>query len=245
MKRVIIKNKYAELTNSADFEDPTGWINQGIAGNWWGLPQRNQWKDETSSDDLATEVLSEQEITLVEAIPAIPEITRKRFEITAEIPATETDPAVPAVWKWEEDCTPEEIAAALASEVVVIQEAKPEVQAVTRTQVTLRATYTIDIQDVTQEYLLRDATAHIDALNKTCDDAVLALLGGKEKTTIIAFALNDLVNYLNVFSNQSPEQIAAAKTSLVSFSTLFGNILALMSQRDSDIAAYKTSVGIQ
>lgn len=40
MKKVIIKNLDGIQTHGAQMEDPTQWIADGIAGNWWGKPER-------------------------------------------------------------------------------------------------------------------------------------------------------------------------------------------------------------
>lgn len=40
MKKVIIKNPLGVQTHRAEMEDPTAWIAEAIAGNWWGLPER-------------------------------------------------------------------------------------------------------------------------------------------------------------------------------------------------------------
>jgi hypothetical protein len=40
MKKVIIKNLAGAQTHGAEFEDPTAWITEAVAGNWWGLPER-------------------------------------------------------------------------------------------------------------------------------------------------------------------------------------------------------------
>lgn len=42
MKKVIIKNSEGQLTHTAMMEDPTEWIETGIANNWWGLSEREE-----------------------------------------------------------------------------------------------------------------------------------------------------------------------------------------------------------
>jgi hypothetical protein len=40
MKSVIIKNKQGIQIAQAAIEDPVDWIAEGVAGNWWGKPER-------------------------------------------------------------------------------------------------------------------------------------------------------------------------------------------------------------
>jgi hypothetical protein len=40
MKKVIIKNKEGQHTHGAEMLDPQAWIADGVAGNWWGKPER-------------------------------------------------------------------------------------------------------------------------------------------------------------------------------------------------------------
>jgi hypothetical protein len=40
MKKVIVKNLEGVQTHGGELEDPTSWIAEGIAANWWGLPER-------------------------------------------------------------------------------------------------------------------------------------------------------------------------------------------------------------
>lgn len=40
MKQVIIKNKNNVVQAGSQLLDPTDWIAEGIANNWWGLPER-------------------------------------------------------------------------------------------------------------------------------------------------------------------------------------------------------------
>ena len=232
MKRVIISKNENIIAGPIDMDDPAQWLADGIAANWWGLPERNKWKDECTSEELATEVLSEEEILVQPEIPAQEEITKMRYEVSQ------------GFWKWQDDCTQEEIDSALSSEEVVTQPASEAIPARYRTQVTLRATYTIETTDVTQEYLLKEANAHIAELNKNCDDAVLALLNGREKTTINAFALKNFWIASNLTGQFTQEEKDAALIQCGNFFQLMANIENLMVQRDTDIASYNASTGI-
>lgn len=40
MKSITIKNKLGVQIAQAAIEDPTDWIAQGVAGNWWGKAER-------------------------------------------------------------------------------------------------------------------------------------------------------------------------------------------------------------
>ena len=40
MKKVIIRNLEGIQTHGAQMEDPNAWIAEGVAANWWGLPER-------------------------------------------------------------------------------------------------------------------------------------------------------------------------------------------------------------
>ena len=40
MKKVTIKNLAGIQTHGAQMEDPTAWITECVAGNYWGLPER-------------------------------------------------------------------------------------------------------------------------------------------------------------------------------------------------------------
>jgi hypothetical protein len=39
MKKVTIKNKDGIQTHGAQMDDPTAWIAEGVANNWWGEPE--------------------------------------------------------------------------------------------------------------------------------------------------------------------------------------------------------------
>jgi hypothetical protein len=51
MKKVIIKNKEGQQTHGAEMLDPQAWIADGVAGNWWGKPERwSLHKDEPMAE---------------------------------------------------------------------------------------------------------------------------------------------------------------------------------------------------
>jgi hypothetical protein len=85
MKKVVIKNLVGQQTHGAEMLDPTAWLADGVANNWWGKPER--WvphKDEGGEYDEA-DVLEEK---VVELSPAIAEVMDDSGAIVQEaIPA--------------------------------------------------------------------------------------------------------------------------------------------------------------
>jgi hypothetical protein len=85
MQKIVIKNLSGIKTHSAQMEDPTGWISEGVGANWWGLPER--WvphKDEGGSYDDA-DVLDER---LHEILP---DVMQKQVKLKAEYTVEITD----------------------------------------------------------------------------------------------------------------------------------------------------------
>lgn len=192
MKRVTISNlSGALIAGPVDMPDPTQWLTDGVANNWWGLPQRTKWKDECSGDELAL-IISEQQIEITPLIPGDPN-------------ATPPIPDTPATY---------------------------------RTQATLKATYIMSNVDVTSEYLKKANDAWVAVRQAQCESDVLALLNGREKTTIISYALNDIYVALNWSGTFTAAQITAAKADADLKFLLFQQIQNLMTIRDQDIAAY-------
>jgi hypothetical protein len=82
MKKVIIKNKEGQHTHGAEMLDPQAWIADGIAGNWWGKPERVVPK---SADYDVADVLEEFDHVVN---PAIDEVVNESGEVVQEaIPA--------------------------------------------------------------------------------------------------------------------------------------------------------------
>jgi hypothetical protein len=104
MKKIIIKNLAGIQTHGAEMLDPQAWIAEGVAGNWWGKPERVVPK---SADYDEADVLEEFDHVVN---PAIDEVVNESGE--------------------------------------VVQEAIP---AVTVKMVKLKAEYTIEIIDITEE----------------------------------------------------------------------------------------------
>ena len=132
MKKVIIKNKEGQQTHGAEMLDPQAWIDDGVAGNWWGKPER--WvlhKDEPMAEGYdEADVLEERTVEdfpavdpvlISEAIPGSPAVMDEAGNIVqAEIPET------PAVYS----------------------EGMP---AKTHKEVKLKAEYTIEILDISSQ----------------------------------------------------------------------------------------------
>jgi hypothetical protein len=87
MKKVIIKNKEGQQTHGAEMLDPQAWIAEGVAGNWWGKPER--WvlhKDEPMAEGYDEADFLEERI--VEDSPAIDAVMDDTGAIVQEaIPA--------------------------------------------------------------------------------------------------------------------------------------------------------------
>lgn len=63
MKKIIIKNIAGVQTHGAQMEDPSEWIAECVAGNYWGLPER--WvlhKDEPMAESYDDADVLEEEI---------------------------------------------------------------------------------------------------------------------------------------------------------------------------------------
>ena len=98
MKKVIIKNLAGIQTHGAVMEDPTAWIAEGVAGNWWGKPERTVLhKDEQGAEpyddaDVLEEILVELQPAIdvvlddqgVEVSPAVPAVIQKQVKLKAE-----------------------------------------------------------------------------------------------------------------------------------------------------------------
>ncbi len=82
MKKIIIKNKEGQQTHGAEMLDPQAWIADGVAGNWWGKPERVVPK---SADYDVADVLEEFDYVVN---PAIDEVVNESGEVVQEaIPA--------------------------------------------------------------------------------------------------------------------------------------------------------------
>lgn len=70
MKTIVIKNKVGQQICGAEMLDPQSWIADGVAGNWWGKPER--WVDH--KDEPMAEAYDEADVLeerIVEDYPAI------------------------------------------------------------------------------------------------------------------------------------------------------------------------------
>ncbi len=132
MKKVIIKNKEGQHTHGAEMIDPQGWIADGVAGNWWGKPER--WvrhKDEPMAEGYdEADVLEER---IVEDYPAIDPVL-----------ISEAIPGSPAVM----DEAGNIVQAEIPETPAVYSEGMP---AKTHKEVKLKAEYTIEILDISAQ----------------------------------------------------------------------------------------------
>lgn len=78
MKRIQISNKYGQQFGAA-IEDPSEWIAQGIAENWWGKPERIV----PHKDELGAEVYDDADV-LEEIIEQTEFGERKMVKLKAE-----------------------------------------------------------------------------------------------------------------------------------------------------------------
>ena len=135
MKKVIVKNKDGVMiAGSSEYADPTQWIADCIASNAWGKPER--WvlhKDEPMAEAYdEADVLEER---TVEDVPAVPPQL-----------LSEAIPTVPAELDENGNVIKEEI-----PEVPAVY--SEEIPAKTHKEVKLRAEYTIEIIDITNQVM--------------------------------------------------------------------------------------------
>lgn len=109
---------------------------------------------------------------------------------------------------------------------------------------TLPAEYTVTILDVTQEYNQKALSEYITAQVAVADAAVSAALQGYDRTTIIADNLAQLLIYLNVSGTQTAEEIAAAKTAVLTGLAVYNQMKAIQTTMYTNIAAKKAELGL-
>jgi hypothetical protein len=130
--------------------------------------------------------------------------------------------------KWEYDCTPAEIASAISSRT----------DEWGNVYYTIPADYTIVILDVTSEYQAAANAVWVAARNAQCEVDISALLNGREKITIVSFALKSMYIANNRGGTFTQPEVDAAIVDENTYFALMGQIEALMDIRDADIAAY-------
>jgi hypothetical protein len=231
MKRVKIKNLEGVLTNQAEFEDPTDWINQGVQGNWWGLPERTKWKDECTPEELAL-IKSESEVVFRPAVSAQDAKYRTQVRLlNGDI-------------RWKDTLLEEELAQIVQEEEIEIVPAQPGQDAVYRTEAVLNATYTIEIEDITQEIKERDFQNYSKQKMQETESAIFALLSPMDNVTHLMLALFDMYIATNISGTQSEEEITNAKQKLTGYLQLMQQIQGMREARDADIEAYRVSLGL-
>lgn len=85
MKKIIIKDKDGVQKAGAESVDPTNWIAEGVAQNWWGKPER--WvlhKDEPMAEVYDEADVLEERLTQEESMPSRKEV-RLKAEYSIEI----------------------------------------------------------------------------------------------------------------------------------------------------------------
>jgi hypothetical protein len=86
MKNIIIKNLDGIQTHGAQMEDPTQWIADGVAGNWWGLPERPELDEMGEPTGVILPAEYTVEIEDITAEHALKQVILKR---RAEYPSAE------------------------------------------------------------------------------------------------------------------------------------------------------------
>lgn len=135
MKKVIVKNKDGVMiAGSSEYADPTSWIEDCVVNNYWGKPER--WvlhKDEPMAEAYDEADILEERI--VEDMPAVEAVL-----------ISEAIPGSPAVM----DEAGNIVQAEIPETPAVYSEAIP---ARTHKEVKLRAEYSIEIVDITDEFM--------------------------------------------------------------------------------------------
>lgn len=167
MKKVIIKNLDGIQTHGAQMEDPTQWIAGGVAGNWWGKPER--WvlhKDKPMAEAYDDADVLEEMIEEIQ--PAV------EAAMVLEKPAVEAKDAV-----LDEDGNILE--EAVEAKEAVYREVSPAIPAVTQKKVKLKAEYTIEIEDITEEHNLQQVIAKRKAEYPSAEEFMNAFFDGGDE----------------------------------------------------------------
>jgi hypothetical protein len=106
------------------------------------------------------------------------------------------------------------------------------------------ATYTVVITDLSDQLRLADIQAYCAQRSTQCEAAVTALLAPAQDVTHLMLAVYDIYVALDLAGGQTQAEIDAAKLRLDGMVTLMGQIQALRSARDADIAAYTAAHGV-
>jgi predicted PP-loop superfamily ATPase len=113
-----------------------------------------------------------------------------------------------------------------------------------KTQYQFPAEYSVSISDVSIEYKQKDLKTFSEQKIKDTDTQVEVLLGGISDRRATATALYNLGVVVNPLGNFTQEQIDAAKIQVGNYFSIMAQIEQFFSQRDSDIEAYKVSLGL-
>jgi hypothetical protein len=91
MKKVIIKNLVGVQTHGAEMADPTAWIAECVAGNYWGKPER--WvlhKDEPMAEAYDDADVLEEEMRDLDGVAQ--KFVKLKAEYSIEIIDLDQDP---------------------------------------------------------------------------------------------------------------------------------------------------------
>jgi hypothetical protein len=152
MKKVIIKNKEGIQTHGAEMADPTQWIADCVAGNVWGKPERIVDDIEGSYDP--ADVIEHIDLVIIPAID--PVLVSEAVPAVLDEQGNVVTPEVPAVYT---DAVP----------------------AVIKKQVKLKAEYTIEIVDITDEHALQECIQKRKMEYPTPEEFMNAFFDGDEE----------------------------------------------------------------
>jgi len=138
MKKVIIKNLLGVQTHGAEMAEPSEWIADCVANNYWGKAER--WIPASEPHDV-DDVIDSETRELSPAVEAVLELIEPAIEAKDAVLDEEGNIIEPAAEAKE----------------AVYKEVSPAVPAVTEEWVKLRAEYTVEIIDISAEHALQQA----------------------------------------------------------------------------------------
>jgi hypothetical protein len=162
MKKVIIRNFLGTQTHGAEFKDPSAWIADCVANNYWGKGER--WILATDAHDPAG-VIERESRELSPAVEAVLELVE---------PAVEAKDAVL-------DEEGNVVESAIEAREAVYKEVSPAVPAVTEEWVKLRAEYQIEIVDISAEHALQQAIAARKSEYPSAEEFLNAFFDGDDE----------------------------------------------------------------
>jgi len=146
MFKVTVQNEVNSMSFEAKFEtqeSARAWVDKQIAKKSWGSPQRKMWKDECN-ETLLARILSEKSIVTRKYVPA------QNVEVFAS---------------YDED------GVGIGEPIQIIEIA--EIPKITRIEVELKADYVVSIEDISEEYKLRELRKSRDRFLSATDKFML------------------------------------------------------------------------